>query len=113
MSTEIEAEAMADRIEEVTLSSGKKYKIKAVSLETGFDWLDIEDKAKNDRKALIDAKMKFFVAEPKIPDNASSKMSMGEGIELIRHINQLNGMGDFTQSQENSQEPKDGKDTTK
>lgn len=105
-------EERADRIEEVTLSGGSKYKIKAVSMETGYDWLDIEDGVRDDRRAMLKAKLEFFVVEPKLSKEASSGMTMKEGIELIRAINRLNGMGDFTQSQGNSRGRGAGKGTT-
>ena len=101
-----------NKVVEVTLSTGSKYKMLDLSLEGGFEWLEIEKNVREDTNKMINEKLKFFIVEPKIEGDASKALRMKEGIELIRHINRLNGMGDFTTGQENSQEQTDGKDTT-
>jgi hypothetical protein len=104
-------EDKGDQIVEVKLSTGNKYKIREVSLETGFDWLEIEKTVTGDTKAMIREKLKFFVVEPKLTEDLIKKLRMKEGIELVRQINWLNGIGDFTQSRGKGREQVAGKDT--
>lgn len=101
-----------DTLVPVPVPSGSTYKIKSMCLETAYDWLEIEDRVRSDRRKMFPEKLKFFVVEPKLDDATISGMKMADVSVLIREINRHNGFGDFTPRPGSSPSPTDGEDTT-